>query len=48
MLIHLHVASSQDEGTYTTKEIRRGLIDERLAALGCENYTCCMYTNIKF
>ena len=40
MLIHLHGASSQDEGTCTTEETRRGLIDGQLAALGCENYTC--------
>ena len=40
MLIHLRGASFQDEGTCTTKEVRRGLIDRQLAALGCENYTC--------
>ena len=40
MLIHLHGASSQDEGTCTTEKVRRGLIDEQLEALGCENYTC--------
>ena len=40
MLIHLHGASFQNEGTCTTEEVRRGLVDKQLAALGCENYTC--------
>ena len=42
MLIHLHGANSQGEGTCTTVEMRREFMDERLSDLGCDNYTCCM------
>ena len=43
----MHGASCQDEGTCTTEEVRRGLVDGQLAALGCENYTCVCISNIE-
>ena len=42
IFLHLHGANSQEKGTMTctTEKMRRAVVDEQLAALGCDNYAC--------
>ena len=42
ILIHLHGASTQGQGECSSVEMRRATVDKKLAALGCDNYTCGM------
>lgn len=40
MLLHLYEANSQGEETCTTENMRKAVVEEQLAALGCDNSTC--------
>ena len=40
LLLYLHGTYSQGEGMCSSFEMRRAAMDNKLASVGCDNYTC--------